>query len=136
MTREEMIAMLREYCVCVSPKDCPSCPIRKVPERGVGCEDLADRTDDELAACIEKITPVPVDAETTAQDCGKITEYKVLPVKHMVEISRDDLCAMRGRLLMLSCCSGVTITNAMADEILFMVETIEDVLKESEDILG
>ena len=56
--------------------------------------------------------------------------------KHAVTIDRDDLCAMRGRLLMLSSLTGVTITNDMADEILFMVETIDDVLKESDDILG
>lgn len=56
--------------------------------------------------------------------------------KHAVTIDRDDLCAMRGRLLMLSSLTGVTITDAMADEFLFMVETIEDVLKESDDILG
>lgn len=56
--------------------------------------------------------------------------------KHAVTIDRDDLCAMRGRLLMLSSLTGVTITNAMADEILSMIETIDGVLEESEDILG
>ncbi len=55
---------------------------------------------------------------------------------HAVTINRDDLCSMRGRLLMLSSLIGVTITSAMADEILFMVETIDEALKESEDILG
>lgn len=46
----------------------------------------------------------------------------------MVTINRDELCAMRGKLLMLSCCAGLTITNTMVDEIINMVEIIDDAL--------
>lgn len=131
MTREEMIDKLREYCESRPVTACFSCPIRKVPEGGVGCENFNDRTDKELAACIEKITPEIVEAEAAAQVCENVADEEAMPVKHMIVVSRDEMCAMKGRLLMLSCCSGVTITNAMADELLFMVETIDRALSES-----
>lgn len=51
----------------------------------------------------------------------------------MVTISRDELCTMRGRLLMLSCCAGVTITSAMADEVMYMVEIIDGALSDSKE---
>lgn len=52
----------------------------------------------------------------------------------METISRDNLCAMRGRLLMLACCVGVTITPAMVDEMMVMVEEIDMALSDGEEI--
>lgn len=40
---------------------------------------------------------------------------------------------MKGKLLMLSRSIVVTITSAMEDELLFMVETIDNALSKSEE---
>lgn len=133
MTRKEMIEKLDEYCESVPFDACPTCPIRKTPVERVGCEHLEQCTDSELAACIEKIMPAPKDMKAAVESCENEPDR---PTKRTVEIDRDELCAMRGRLLMFSCLIGVTITSAMADEMLFMSEVIEAALGEGEDIAG
>ena len=55
---------------------------------------------------------------------------------HAVTISRDEMCMIEGRLLMLATCTGVTITNAMADELLFMAKTIHRALSDDEGAVG
>lgn len=123
MTRKEMIEILNKYCESRIDPTCHNCPVQKDDAIGEGCVEFAYRTDEELAECIEKIAQASI-----ADD--------VQPVKHMVAVSRDELCAMRGRLLMIASCSGVTITDAMADELQIMAEMIEEALEENEDIIG
>lgn len=129
MTREEMVGFFYKNC---KGRSCIGCPMHSE-----NC-DVSSMSDKELIRAIEILTNETRDEKekTVAQECDSAPCEKERKPIHMVTIRRDELCALRGRLLMLSCCSGVTITNAMADELLFMVETIDEALKESEDILG
>lgn len=140
MTREEMINVLYDYCKhrphtvgC-----CLSCPIRKPFSNGNICQAFSSRSEEELVEAVEIITMAEGNKETaySDKDCQSVANDVTQPDRQMVEISRDEMRMFEGRLLMLASCTGATITNAMANELLFMVETIENALKESEDILG
>lgn len=125
MTREEMIKIIGDE--CNRRRRCSVCPLCDVDN----C--FADTmTDEELARAVEIITKAECSEKAVKPDHTPAQVDEEVPqVKRMTAVDRDEMCAMKGKLLMLSCCVGVTITSAMADELLFIAETIDNALSKS-----
>lgn len=113
MIREEMIDVLYDYCNHRphTIENCISCPIRRPMSNGCICQNIHSRSDEELAVDFAKIATMPEKEE-------------IRPYDKMVKINRDELRVIEGKLTMLSTCKGSTITEKMADELLFIAERI------------
>lgn len=129
MTRKEMVEFFYENCNSRSCNDCPM-----VSEN---C-DVGSMNDKELIKAVEILTNGESNEKekTVELGCDSAPCEKERKPIHMVTISRDEMRMMEGRLLMLASCTGATISNAMADEILFMVDAIERALSYDEGAVG
>ena len=120
MTREKMIEELTEYCHSRPVDKCSICPIRRRLAQGFGCIRIKDRTDDQLAADMEKL-PKPEPAQPKSIVMPNLEPPRI---KYMVTVDRDVLRLIRGKLIMLSRCVGATINEAIGEELGEMAEVI------------
>lgn len=96
MTREEMIKVLNDYCNDKPKAYCSSCPIMKELEDDIGCQDFECRTDEELAACIDKISMHSVENE----DAVHPKHYQLPSGMQVVDIEQ----AVFGRAALMEHC--------------------------------
>lgn len=130
MTREKMIETCRAYC-----KDrpvlsgCTTCKIKQLPPRGFGCVPIEERTDDQLAADIEKIMPkAPVEEELVEQS----EPEPVRPAPAVtVTVDRDMLVRVQGGLVMLSAVLNAGGRTQIYDQITGMTEAIQRALDDA-----
>lgn len=129
MTREKMIEELTEYCQSRPVDKCSTCPIRRRLAQGFGCIRIKDRTDDQLAADMLLLpVPEPVVEPDVEKELEETTEPEQPSIKYMVTVNRDLLMTIKGKIQMLSRCSGVTITDEMSTELCAMFEDLQYML--------
>ena len=121
MTREEMLAELTTFCQLRPLDGCSTCPIRRRLAQGFGCIKIKDRTDEMLAADIEKIAP----KEPPVEKSIVMPAPEQPSIRYMVTVDRDLLQTITGKLVMLSCCAGATINTEMSNELLAMADQIQ-----------
>lgn len=122
MNREQMLEKLTAYCHARPIDGCGTCKIKRPLAAGYGCIKVKDRTDEQLAADIEKIKPQEQPAETKSI----VTQEPEQPsIRYMVTVDRDMLQSITGKLVMLSCCAGATINTEMSNELLAMADQIQ-----------
>lgn len=95
MIREKMVKELTDFCQSKPIDGCKSCEIRRILPAGYGCIKVKDRTDEQLAADVERLPK-------KEQPIVKEQKPERLHIKYMVAVERDVITRIQGGLVMLA----------------------------------